>query len=96
MTDTQTLLASVPTDLWIGGEQVPATGGKTVPGPQSRRPARYSSRWPTRRRRTVSGRSMTPRQAQARLGMRRRLASVPRYSAGPGNWSSSAATTSRC
>ena len=31
MTDTQTLLASLPTDLWIGGEQVPATGGKTFP-----------------------------------------------------------------
>jgi len=31
MTDTQTLLAALPTDLWIGGEQVPATGGKTFP-----------------------------------------------------------------
>ncbi|MFV9454897.1 NAD-dependent succinate-semialdehyde dehydrogenase [Rhodococcus sp. NM-2] len=31
MTDTQTLLASLPTDLWIGGEQVQATGGKTFP-----------------------------------------------------------------
>ncbi|MEN0139647.1 MAG: NAD-dependent succinate-semialdehyde dehydrogenase [Rhodococcus sp. (in: high G+C Gram-positive bacteria)] len=30
MIDTKTLLASLPTDLWIGGTQVPATGGHTL------------------------------------------------------------------
>ncbi|MGW4333964.1 NAD-dependent succinate-semialdehyde dehydrogenase [Rhodococcus koreensis] len=29
MIDTQTLLASLPTDLWIGGKQIPASGGST-------------------------------------------------------------------
>ncbi|MFC9360288.1 aldehyde dehydrogenase family protein, partial [Rhodococcus sp. NPDC057014] len=29
MIDTQTLLASLPTDLWIGCKQIPATGGST-------------------------------------------------------------------
>lgn len=30
MIDSKTLLASLPTDLWIGGKQVPASGGRTL------------------------------------------------------------------